>query len=169
MLEYVALWAEVLGGAAVIGGVIFGLAQLRLYHRERQDRAAIEVVRSMLSQHFPSSYRLMTHLPDGVTLAQVRAKGPQYEEAVFAMATVFETLGFMVYRGVVSLDVARNLIGGVCVSMWRKLETYLREVSRTEGQERVVEWWEWLVDRLEEHDRGLPRGRASERFRDWKP
>ncbi len=35
-----------------------------------------------------------------MTVAEVRKKGPEYEEAIFAIATVFETLGFMVFKGV---------------------------------------------------------------------
>jgi hypothetical protein len=168
MLQEVALWAEVLGGLAVIGGIIFGIAQLRLIQRQRADRAAIEVVRSMLSEHFPSSYRLLNYLPDGVTVEEIRRKGPEYEEAVFRIATVFESLGYMVFRGVVPLAVVRELVGGVALAMWRKLETWKEEVVEMEGQDRVVEWYEWLVNRLRELDDREPAARATVRFNTWK-
>lgn len=167
MLQEIALWAEVLGGLAVVGGVVFGVVQLLLYRRERADRAAIEVVRSMLTEHFPASYRLLNHLPDGVTVAEVRARDPEYEQAIFAIATVFETLGFMVYRGVVPLTVVRELVGGVALAMWRKLEVYWREIAEQEGQARLVEWYEWLVHRLEALESTRPLERASARFREW--
>ena len=168
MLQEVALWAEVLGGLAVVGGVIFGIMQLRRFKRERVDRAAIEVVRSMLSEHFPSSYRLLNHLPDGLTVAEVREKGPEYEEAVFGMSSVFETRGFMVYRGVVPLDVVHNLVGGVTVAMWRKLGRYMAEMAEGEDQGRLGEWFEWLANRLEDLEQDLPSQRASVRFKGWK-
>lgn len=167
MLEQVALWAEILGGLAVIGGIIFGVAQLRLFQRQRADRAAVEVMRSMLSEHFPSAYRLLNHLPDGVSVAEVREMGPEYEDAVFAIATVFETLGFMVYEGVIPLRVVRELVGGVALAMWRKVGPYAAELAESEDQARLVEWYEWLVDRLEELEDELPPGRASARFADW--
>jgi hypothetical protein len=168
MLQEVALWAEVLGGLAVIGGVIFGIAQLRLFKRERADRAAIEVVRSMLSEHFPSSYRLLNHLPDGLTVEEVRKNGPEYEEAVFRISSVFETLGFKVFRGMVPLETAHHLVGGVTVAMWRKLERYMAEMAEAEDQGRLGEWFEWLVNRLEEFQENLPPQRASVRFERWK-
>ena len=168
MLQEVAMWAEVLGGIAVIGGVIFGIVQLRLFQRERSERAAIEVMRSMLSEHFPSAYRLLNHLPDGATVAEVREKGSEYEEAIFAIATVFETLGFMVFKGVIPLMVVRELVGGVALSMWRKVGPYAVEVAASEDQSRLVEWYEWLVNRLEELEGRLPNERASSRFARWR-
>lgn len=168
MLTEVALWAEILGGLAVFGGIVFGVAQLRLIQQQRADRAAVEVVRSMLSEHFPSSYRLLNHLPDGVTVADVRKKGPEYEEAIFRIGTVFESLGYMVFRGVVPLVVVRELVGGVALAMWRKLDTWRQEVAAMEGQGRVVEWYEWLVHRLEELEREAPGERAAVRFARWK-
>lgn len=168
MLQEVALWAEVLGGLAVIGGIIFGVVQLRLIQRQRADRAAVEVVRSMLTEHFPSSYRLLNHLPDGATVAEVRRRGPEYEEAIFRIATVFESLGYMVFRGVVPLTVVRELVGGVAIAMWRKLETWRDEIVAMEGQGRVVEWYEWLVNRLHELDERVPTARAAVRFKNWK-
>jgi len=169
MLQELALWADVLGGLAVIGGVIFGAVQLQLYRRERGDRAAVEVMRSMMSEHFPPAYRLLNHLPDGVTVAEVRERGPEYEEAIFSIGTVFETLGYLVYTRVIPLAVVRELAGGAAVALWRKIGPYFAEVAETEDQGRLVEWYEWLVRRLEEEEKRLPRGRASERFTRWRP
>ncbi len=169
MIEQVALWAEILGGAAVIGGILFGLVQLRLLRRQRTEQAAVEVVRSMLTSHFPVGYRLLNHLPDGVSVAEVRAKGSEYEDAIFSIATVFETLGYLVYRRIVPLDVARELVGGVAVALWRKVGPYAAELGAMEGQERLVEWYEWLVHQLEARDASFASGRASDRFALWRP
>lgn len=59
MLSEVSMWAEVLGGLAVIGGVLYGIVQLGQYRRQRAEQAATEVMRAMLSEHFPSAYRLL--------------------------------------------------------------------------------------------------------------
>jgi len=168
VLEEVALWAEVLGGLAVIGGVIFGVVQLYHFRRERADRAAVEVMRSMLSEHFPSAYRLLNHLPDGISVAEVRERGEDYEDAIFAIATVFETLGFLVFKRVIPLPVVRDLVGGVAIAMWRKIGPYAAELGEQEDQGRLVEWYEWLVLRLEEQEGGLPTERASQRFARWR-
>lgn len=152
----------------MIGGILFGIVQLRMFKRERSDRAAIEVVRSMLSEHFPSSYCLLNHLPDGLTVAEVRERESEYEEAIFRISSVFEALGFMVYKGVVPLDVAHNLAGGVTVAMWRKLKRYMAEIADTEDQGRLGEWFEWLANRLEDFEERLPSQRASVRFKGWR-
>lgn len=169
MLQELALWADIVGGLAVIGGVMFGVVQLQLYRRERRERAAVEVVRSMMSEHFPASYRLLNRLPDGVSVADVRKNGPEYEEAIFSIGTVFETLGYLVYTRAIPLSVVRELAGGAAIALWRKVGPYFAEVADTEDQGQLVEWYEWLVHRLEEEEARLPPGRASERFTGWRP
>lgn len=98
----------------------------------------------------------------------MRENGPEYEDAVFRIATVFETLGYMVYKRVIPLHVVRELAGGVAVALWAKVGPYATEVAEAEDQSRIVEWYEWLVDRLLELEATLPMGRASVRFSDWK-
>ncbi|MEN8143744.1 MAG: hypothetical protein ABFS14_02230 [Gemmatimonadota bacterium] len=168
MLQEFALWAEVLGGIAVIGGIIFGIVQLRLFRRQRADQAAVEVMRSMLSEHFPSAYRLLNQLPDGVSVAEVQERGSEYENAIFAIGTVFETLGYMVFKRVIPLMVVRELVGGVAIAMWRKAGPYAVEISEGQGQPRLLEWYEWLVKQLEDLEGKISTKRAIVRFADWK-
>lgn len=169
MLEEVALWSEILGGLAVIGGVVFGAIQLQIYRRERSDRAAVEVMRSMMSEHFPRAYRLLNHLPDEASVEDVRERGPEYEEAIFSIGTVFETLGYLVYRRVIPFDVVRDLVGGAALALWKKTGAYFAEVAEEEGQDRLVEWYEWLVHRLRDEEARLPPGGAApHRFADWR-
>jgi hypothetical protein len=145
------------------------VVQLRLYRRQREDAAAVEVMRSMLSEHFPTSYRLLNHVPDGATVAEIRAMEPKYEEAVFAIATVFETLGFMVHQRVIPLRVVRELAGGVAVALWRKVGPYAAELAEAEDQSRLAEWYEWLVLQLEDPRGGRLAERAATRFPNWRP
>jgi hypothetical protein len=36
----------------------------------------------------------------------------------------FESIGAMVFRGIVPLEMVDELLGGVCVESWRRLENY---------------------------------------------
>jgi hypothetical protein len=36
----------------------------------------------------------------------------------------FESIGVMVFRGIVPLEMVDELLGGVCVESWRRLENY---------------------------------------------
>ncbi len=63
--------------------------------------------------------------------------------------------------------VVRELVGGVALAMWRKVGLYAVEVAASEDQSRLVEWYEWLVNRLEELEGSLPNERASSRFARW--
>ena len=67
-LQTLANLAEILGGAAVVGGVIFAVWQIRQYREQRRDVAAIEIVRSLQSREFIEAFRLLSQVPDGVSV-----------------------------------------------------------------------------------------------------
>lgn len=167
-LVLLATLAEILGGLAVIGGVVFGVVQIRQYRRQRVDSAAIELMRSMLTDHFIRTYRMLYALPDGLSVSEFREMGQEYEDAAFSIGTVFESLGYMVFRGVVPLDLVSDLIGGVATGLWRKVEKYFEEIRVQQGQPLIVEWYQWLVERLEESG-SVSRRPAFERFAGWTP
>ncbi len=81
MLETLANLAELIGGAAVLGGVAFAVWQIRQYRQQRRDAAAIEIVRTIQSREFAEAFRLLSRVPDGISLEALRAKGSEYEDA----------------------------------------------------------------------------------------
>jgi len=74
-LQTLANFAEIVGGAAVVGGVVFAVWQIRQYREQRRDVAAIEIVRSLQSREFIEAFRLLSRVPDGVTLKALRDRG----------------------------------------------------------------------------------------------
>jgi hypothetical protein len=65
---------------------------------------------------------------------------------------------------VIPLSVVRDLVAGVPLAMWRKIGAYAAEFAEMADQARLVEWYEWLVRRVEEDESKRPSVRASERL-----
>lgn len=152
-LQTLANLAEIVGGAAVVGGVLFAIWQIRQYREQRRDVAAIEIVRSLQSREFIEAFRLLSRVPDGVGLQALRERGQEYEDAAIMIGAMGETIGYIVYRGVAPLESIREQAGGLLLVMWRKLHVWAEDVRTEQGYERWVEWWEWLAAKLEEHER----------------
>ena len=54
--------------------------------------------------------------------------------------------------------------------MWRKLHVWVEQVRDEQAYDRWVERWQWLADRLEEHEQELEAVEpAYSRLPDWKP
>ena len=69
-LGMLADFADILSGAAVVGGAAFAVIQLREYRTQRRENAAAELVRSFYNPEFARSVRLMEVLDFHPELAQ---------------------------------------------------------------------------------------------------
>ncbi len=161
--------ADILSGAAVVGGAAFAVIQLREYRVQRRENAAAELVRSFYNPEFARSVRLIRLLPDRCAGPELRAKGADYEEAAILVSFAFETIGLLVFRGVTPFSIVEELTGGLAVLMWRKLEQWQRDVRAESAQESWAEWFQWLVERLVDSARAGGQRPAYEAFSDWRP
>jgi len=168
-LSMLANFADILSGAAVVGGAAFAVIQLREYRTQRRENAAAELVRSFYNPDFARSVRLILTLPDGCTAAELRAKGPEYEEAAILVSFAYETIGLLVFRGITPFSIVEELTGGLAVLMWRKLECWQRDVRVESAQQAWAEWFQWLAERLEARAREKQQKPAYEAFPGWRP
>src|SRR5438445_10040106 len=108
--------------------VIFAAAQIR-YHRQRRQRdAMLELVRSFQSPAFTSALRRVLSLPDGADAQKIREMlGPDGEDAVYLVSLTWESLGVLVFRREVALDLVDDFFSGPILLSWQKLKVYSEE------------------------------------------
>jgi hypothetical protein len=160
--------AQILGALAVVAAIVFGRVQIRQFRQQRRDAVAVELMRSIQDSEFTRSLRVLVGLPAGISGAEFRALDPSYEEAAWALSAKYETLGYLVYRGIMPIELVEDLIGGVGVHLWARLRPWVMALREEQGQPLMLEWFQWLVDLLEARDR--PRAiPAYIRHRSWTP
>src|SRR5687768_6473402 len=118
MLDTLANLAQVLGAIAVVAAIAFGLAQIRQFRQQRRDALAVELMRSIQDTEFTRSLRVLLTLPVDISAAEFRAHGPALEDAAWALSAKYETLGYLVYRGIMPIDLVEELVGGIGVHLW---------------------------------------------------
>lgn len=167
MLETLANLAQALGGVAVAAALVFGLAQIRQFRQQRRDALAVELMRSIQDTEFTRSLRVVLTLPMNASAADVRARGEAFEDAAWALGAKYETLGYLVFRGVMPIELVEELVGGVGVHLWARLRPWALAVREEQAQPLLLEWFQWLAERLESRSRtnAIP---AYERHRDWR-
>ena len=168
MLQTLASLAQVLGAVAVVAAIVFGLAQIRQFRQQRRDALAVELMRSIQDAEFTRSFRLLLALPEGISAEDLRARGEAYDIALWSLAAKYETLGYLVFRGIMPIELVEELVGGVGVHLWRRILPWVRALREEQGQPLLLEWYQWLAERLEERDRpnAVP---AYVRHRGWMP
>jgi len=169
MGDSISTLANLINAIAVTAGVIFAAVQIRQYRQRRQRDAMLELVRSFQSPAFTAAYRRVLSLPDGADAAKIReVLGPDGEDAVYLVSLTWESLGVLVYRRQVTLDLVDDFFSGPLVISWRKLKVYSEEWRRTLNRETGNEWFHWLAERMQEREKTSPPIPAYVAHRHWR-
>lgn len=158
---------QILGIFVLIYGMLLGLKQFRLFRNQRRDLAIMECARSFEDQDFTESYRLLTGIEPGKTKTEINALGEEYETAALRAGMKFETIGLLVYKGVVPIDAMEDLVGGAALTLWNILEKWVIETRLIRSHDSFLEWYQWLVDRLNERGEAT-RSPAFVAYKNWK-
>lgn len=143
---------------AVLGGLAFGLFELRQALRARRDLAAVDVVRTVQTQEIRRAVTLVLTLPNDVDPEIIRSD-PQLQEAVLAIDSACEMWGAMVFEGVVDLHMLDRMVGGWVRGTWQRLRRHVDQERAESRSPNVGEWWQWLYEMLEASpDPGKARG-----------
>jgi hypothetical protein len=163
----VATIAQILGPTVVAIGVVIGLVQLREFQRQRREVAAVQLVSSFQNPDFNRAVRIVWSLPDGVTAEDLRARGSTCEDAAVLISTTFESVGVLVFRRVVPMEVFDELMGDATIKFWVKLQPWVFLLREEQARQSVYEWFQWLVERLLERERRTTTA-AHVKFRQWR-
>ena len=152
---------------AVVVGVVFGLIQLRQLRYQREIQAGIELLRPLHSPMMPENVMAIYALPDGLTGEQIREKLGDRFGSILAVLGLFESLGPVVARGHIPIEMYADSYRGVTVFCWRKMKPWIEE-QRAQGWPNLFEWLQWLADRMDERLALSSEVPAFEQFSAWK-
>ena len=151
LLQTVAAYAEILGATTIVTGLILGWFQIRSYRAQQRDRVAINLVQTFYNSEFSRAVTLVQELPDHISAKELRARGPEYVEAISVVTMSLETMGLLVYKKIATADIAFELAGGMATSMYRKTDQWLEVVRVEQQQPSWAEWFEWFAKRADEY------------------
>lgn len=159
--------AEIIGAFSILGGIVFGLIQVRHYRAQQRDAIATNLAQTFYSRDLAEALSLMQEVPDGTGLAEMRELGPEYVQAAVTITTSFETMGLLVFKRVATLNMVRDLCGGIITVQARKLRQWQEDVRRENDQPSWGEWFEWLGDQVERVKTATEPAHIL--HRDWRP
>jgi hypothetical protein len=167
-LQTLANLSQIVGVAAVIATLVFGLLQVRQFRVQRRDAAGAELVRSFQDTEFIRAYQVLGALPENATAEEFRAAGPEAEKAALALGMRYELVGLLVFREIMPLSLVAQSTGSVAIRFWGRMRAWVAEKREADGQPHLLEWFQWLIEQLEK------RGRRAEPpaftlYRDWHP
>lgn len=160
---------QAIEAAAVVTGVGFAMVQVRQYRRDRRRAAAIEMLHSFQTPGFAEALNIIYNLPDGLSREEIEARLQGRFHIVYALMTTWESLGILVHMGEVDIDLVEDFFSGPILISWRKLKGHVEDERAVTGRDTIEEWFQWLVERLQERESLAPALPAHLEHRRWSP
>ncbi|MBI2079004.1 MAG: hypothetical protein HYT80_11675 [Euryarchaeota archaeon] len=151
--------------AAVVFAVVFGVVQYRQFERQRRQAAANAYVANFMMPDVVSAIQRIMRLPDDAPPEQV-APDAQLSHDVVSLGFAIEGVGSFVHARTVDLHDVDRMAGGLIRSGWRKIRPFAEQQRAT--WPNFCEWWQWLVERMEEDPAAGKQEGAHVAFRSWR-
>lgn len=152
---------------AVVIGVGFAIVQIRQYRREKHREAALELLHSFQTPSFAKALNFVYNLPDGLSKEEIENAAGGDFHLVYALMTTWESLGVLVHRGEIDLDLVDDFFSGPIRISWRKLKGHVMGERSLLQRDTIEEWFQWLAERLEEMESKTPPVPAHIAHKDW--
>jgi hypothetical protein len=160
---------QAIATATFVGAFGFGVVQVFNARRLRREQAAIEIIHSMQNGPFARAWRTVVDLPSNITAEEFERRGSAVRDAADDMGLAFETLGYLVYKRVVPLEIAEDLVGMMVTATWERLRPWAELSRKRADYPPLFEWYQWLAERLAGTRGPLKQAGAYTAFREWKP
>ena len=113
--------------------------------------------------------RLLDTLPPSLSAEEIEERlGADADRLQILMGT-WESLGILVCRREVSLDLVDDFYSGSIIHSWLKLKPLVLDLRERTGRATRWEFFQWLAERMLEREAKVPPVPAYLAHANWKP
>ncbi|NNK62600.1 MAG: hypothetical protein HKO98_05255 [Gemmatimonadetes bacterium] len=160
---------QMIEAVAVVVALVFAMVQVRQHERRQIRESALEMLHAFQTPDFAKALSLVYGMPDGLSKKEVEERFGDDMHLVYAMTTTWESIGVLVYRGEISLDLLDDFFSGPITISWRKLRPYFEDEREEQGRQTISEWFQWLAERFGNRESIEAPVPAHIAHRDWMP
>ena len=158
---------QIVEAIAVVIGVAFAIAQVRQFRRDQHRESAVELLHSFQTSEFAKALNIVFNLPDGLSKEEIESTVGDDFHLVYSLMTTWESLGILVYRGEIDLDLVDDFFSGPIKISWSKLKGHVMGERSMLDRDTIEEWFQWLTERLAERESRTPRIPAHIAHKHW--
>lgn len=153
----ISLIFDIVSTSAVIIGIVFGLIQLRQYQLSRKREASIFLLNSFQTKDFVDGIWIIMGLPNGLSKKQIdQTLGDEVRLVGLVMST-WESVGILLFNHEIDIKMVDDAFSGPIIFSWQKLQLYVSDLRKELERETILEWFQWLSDRMQEYqEKKLP-------------
>ena len=154
---------------AILTGMFFGLRELGELRKSRELDATLKLVDIIESESTGIGAGQLMMLPANLSEEDLERRLGDNGGYLMSLASTYETLGILVYRREVNLDLVNEMFGATVVLAWERLGPFIAGYRQRNGSPETFAWFQWLAERLQEHRAQRGTAPAYELHRDWEP
>lgn len=162
-------WFQLVESAAVVVAVGFAIIQVRQYRRDKNREAALILLNSFQTPDFAKALTLVYAMPDGLSKEEIEERLGDDFHLVYALTTTWESLGVLVHRGEMSIELVDDFFSGPITISWHKLKAQVFGEREALGRDTVGEWFQWLAERFADRESSVPPVPAHIAHKNWRP
>lgn len=154
--------------SAIVAAGIFAGVQIRLFNKQRARESALQMVHSFRTPEFLNAVNIVFDLPEGLSKKEIEERLGERLISVLVMFGTFESLGILVFRREIDIQLVEDFFSGIIILSGKKLKRYLVEVREASNRQTYYEWFQWLYEQLEKRELKTPAVPSYLAFRDWE-
>jgi hypothetical protein len=160
---------QLIATAIMIIGIAFGIQNIRQYQASRRRESAMMMLNSFQTGDFVRGLLYIFDLPDNPGKEALDSLPEDQFLSIYIVMGTWERLGVLVYRREIELGMVNDAYSGPIIQSWQKLARYIEEFRAYVQRETAFEWFQWLAERMMEHEQTSRSVPAYQAHRNWRP
>jgi hypothetical protein len=159
---------EFAGAIGVIASLVYLGIQVRQTRKANERDAAIELIRSFQTTEFTQMLQKSFDTPIGLSRQEYESTHPDDLALLYSYFATWESLGIMVQRKQISLELVCDFFSHPILHAWQVWEAYIADLRRDLGRETPWEWFQWLAERVRAQESQNAPIPAYIEFNSWR-
>jgi len=155
--DTITLIANIALAVSAIIALVFGIVQVKVATRDRQERLTLEALRNFNTREFSELMNYVT-MHDIPPTHEAWQKLPAQEGIIITQfAQEMESLGILVAERLINIDLVDKTIGSLVSIAWEKYKVMTQDSREKRSDPYLCEYFQWLAERIDERMRNAPR------------
>jgi len=159
---------NILNTVAIIAAGIFAAVQLLQLKKQRSRESALQMLNSVQTLEFIEALNIIYNLSEDLTKKEIEDELGDKLSNVLVMFVKLESLGLLVFKREIKLDLVADFMRGPIILFWNKMKNYFIETRELNNDENFGEWVQWLAERIEKELTTKNKKPAHLIYQNWK-
>jgi hypothetical protein len=118
-----------------------------------------------LSENSARILELLAEIQEGASASEIDNLAAEAKRQIFQFGIRLEVTGYMVFHGLVDLEILNDLAGGAILGFWSRVKNWIDARRKRTNEPEFLEWCEWLATQIAQYRGTRPYVPAYSRVR----